>query len=589
MDTYHTNVRKVLQITKNLAEALRHLQHQDRPRLIWIDAICINQDDLEERSAEVSEMGSIYHNAREVIVWLGPADLNSKLALKTLNRIGSSVQYDKSDNTVSTTPGSWPASLGKDPEAMQSNKNCWLAIRDLLNRDWFYRLWVFQEIVLARNARVVVGYNTIDWEPFIGALRWVGTKSARLEQYFHNLRHSCRDIIFRLEEGCGSEVNVWHALDYSQTLDCSDQRDKLYGIRSILGDFYSGLIIADYSQSMERVYINFAKKWLAKGQELNFMNFCNVPLHLRTPSLPSWVPDFSRAATTTRFVRSECAGKSRAFASINDQDQLRLQGVLIGRITFVSSPATQTANNVTECCKEWLEIVTNSQNLEGESMSEASFLGTIAGGHNRETFPNSKVWRPTTADISAFLAGQKVKNDHILESRIRDAVVGRSLFRTSEGIFGLAPDGAKPGDSIAVMLGYENPVVLRPVVGLSEKHFQLLGACYLSSYMDGEALLGPLPSGWSARWEYVGDEKDLVMMYTNGSILTQQDPRMELPPDWRYVYGDKDNAEEVREIANMTEQYFENMKTGEVTKFDPRLTPALLKERGVAIEELIIV
>ena len=60
-------------ITHNLAIALRHLRHAKKPRILWIDALCINQDDLPERSAEVLEMGSIYSNARQVIVWLGPS------------------------------------------------------------------------------------------------------------------------------------------------------------------------------------------------------------------------------------------------------------------------------------------------------------------------------------------------------------------------------------------------------------------------------------------------------------------------------------------------------------------------------------
>ena len=60
--------RATLGITHNLAVALHHLRHSKKSRVLWIDAICINQDDLVERSAEVLEMGSIYGHAKEVIV-----------------------------------------------------------------------------------------------------------------------------------------------------------------------------------------------------------------------------------------------------------------------------------------------------------------------------------------------------------------------------------------------------------------------------------------------------------------------------------------------------------------------------------------
>ncbi|PMD32475.1 HET-domain-containing protein [Hyaloscypha variabilis F] len=64
-------------------------QHGDRTSpgsvgVVWIDAICINQDDIQERSLEVARMGFIYNKARQVIVWLGPHTENSELAIETL-------------------------------------------------------------------------------------------------------------------------------------------------------------------------------------------------------------------------------------------------------------------------------------------------------------------------------------------------------------------------------------------------------------------------------------------------------------------------------------------------------------------------
>ncbi|PVH78200.1 hypothetical protein DL98DRAFT_377834, partial [Cadophora sp. DSE1049] len=62
-----------IQITANLDDALRQLRYPDRPRLLWVDAISINQDDLAERSRQVRIMREIYTNAAQVVIWLGPA------------------------------------------------------------------------------------------------------------------------------------------------------------------------------------------------------------------------------------------------------------------------------------------------------------------------------------------------------------------------------------------------------------------------------------------------------------------------------------------------------------------------------------
>ncbi|KAH8900958.1 hypothetical protein GQ53DRAFT_611188, partial [Thozetella sp. PMI_491] len=66
---------KALGIRRNLEEALRHLRHRDKPRLLWIDAICINQDDRAEKADQVPLMRNIYSRAERTLVWLGqPGD-----------------------------------------------------------------------------------------------------------------------------------------------------------------------------------------------------------------------------------------------------------------------------------------------------------------------------------------------------------------------------------------------------------------------------------------------------------------------------------------------------------------------------------
>lgn len=77
---------KTCSIRENLFSALLHLRHWHTPRTLWIDALCINQEDNSERNHQVHQMGRIYQSALNVVVWLGPSDASSGVAMQFLKR-----------------------------------------------------------------------------------------------------------------------------------------------------------------------------------------------------------------------------------------------------------------------------------------------------------------------------------------------------------------------------------------------------------------------------------------------------------------------------------------------------------------------
>ncbi|KAL8656073.1 MAG: hypothetical protein Q9226_002793, partial [Calogaya cf. arnoldii] len=81
-----------LHVTQNLAVALQHLRLVDSTRDLWIDAVCVDQQNLEERGQQVERMSEIYHQAQQVVVWLGPSSKDSSLAIETLRSLGSKVE-----------------------------------------------------------------------------------------------------------------------------------------------------------------------------------------------------------------------------------------------------------------------------------------------------------------------------------------------------------------------------------------------------------------------------------------------------------------------------------------------------------------
>lgn len=108
-----------LPVTANLYAGLLHLRDQLIERILWVDAICIDQDTPEERAEQVQLMANIYCKANRVIVWLGEAVANGDRALNTI-RIAADKESTKSSDH-------------------QTNQQ---AILDLLQRPWFQRIWV---------------------------------------------------------------------------------------------------------------------------------------------------------------------------------------------------------------------------------------------------------------------------------------------------------------------------------------------------------------------------------------------------------------------------------------------------------------
>ena len=140
-------------VRSNLFAALKQLRLLDEPRPLWIDAICIDQKNNEEKNAQVPKMPHIYNGARNVCVWLGDEDEDqgSRLAFNYIRR---ALNLDDFDRLVadSRTPQEWQA------------------LASVMTKPWFSRRWVIQEIALAKRATIYCGTNQISWSEFAEAV-----------------------------------------------------------------------------------------------------------------------------------------------------------------------------------------------------------------------------------------------------------------------------------------------------------------------------------------------------------------------------------------------------------------------------------
>lgn len=593
--------RTTLGITHNLAIALYHLRHSKKSRVLWIDAICINQDDDVERSAEVLEMGSIYARAKQVIVWLGPSSEDSRLAIITLSRLGEGCSYDFQTGAVCLERDTWAYFLLNNSEALVSNAPSWFAIKDLLHREWFSRLWVYQEVLLAKKATVIVGNDGIDWEPFLNATHWFRRSLGELERLLddfksEDLTQSSIDAFLNLRSAHLNRYGGVHLnflLAMTSRMNCLNPRDRLYAIRSLAFPEVRSSIIPDYGVSVEEAFRDFTIRLIgADDYGINILTRCLLRNNPSTLQMPSWVPDFSSPNDTLSYFGFRACGRSK-FHGVVTNESLQLQAVKLATITTLLPPlqAGYTNTEIIEACRSW-EASCESSVYAGGGSTVNAFVDAVLGGWSSELFPSYSVLLSFEQCRKALESyGEEVESDDMerIATRfgelVRDRIRGECFFKTLEGFFGLCSESARAGDVVVIGLEVTSPLVLRPVTREGKSRYLVVGAAYLSGAMHAESFFGPIPVGWDVSHQYVNGY--YRTFFTHGDVLTQEDPRVALPPQWRYKYVPEED--EPNTPKEMRRYDFENVETKETTWHDPRLTPEALRERGVNLEEFTLV
>jgi hypothetical protein len=170
-----------LLVTENLFIALCHLRLEDAPRILWIDALSIDQSNNEEKGMQVGMMGKNFRFAFRVIAWLGPEANESGRAMEILGHIGSQIIVDWNSLIITAAPDCAQPSLVNKTAAVDLDSEDVAAIHHLISRQWYERLWVRQEIFLANSQAVVrCGSQTLLWTTFRRALFWLLWKVSQL-------------------------------------------------------------------------------------------------------------------------------------------------------------------------------------------------------------------------------------------------------------------------------------------------------------------------------------------------------------------------------------------------------------------------
>lgn len=265
-------------------------------RVIWADAICINQEDIEERESQVSIMGTIYRRAHRVITYIGPERDGSAegvaLAARLLHAFETRVRVDLQDSVGLARAGLPPVT-----------DKSWGALKELCLRRWAGRCWCAQEFLCNKNLIMMCGRTVFpDWTTLLSVVRLVYARqlpTAIIPGYDED-PDSLRDCLVSLIDLRSplqymmnpNKKKLLTLLQSFHPFQVSDPRDKIYSLLSHSLDHEDLGIEVDYSISPEELYSKVAAKMAVKYQDPRLL-LSNLHYKSLSDRLPSWVPDWS--------------------------------------------------------------------------------------------------------------------------------------------------------------------------------------------------------------------------------------------------------------------------------------------------------
>ncbi|KAH7385486.1 heterokaryon incompatibility protein-domain-containing protein [Phaeosphaeria sp. MPI-PUGE-AT-0046c] len=243
---------KYLAITDNLNVALRSLRLEDEDRILWVDAICIDQTNERERGHQVGQMGDIYSQAEQVIFWLGHTTSNVDLvmtALKQLERLSQkeagcnwSLSDKRWERLWFETRPDWNEQLCDRLKA---------GLRELMQRPWFERVWILQEVARARRAIISTGNWAISSPIFVVAPILINViPDPHCQAVLEIMPGTSRNCSW-----WSQKRDLYTILRKFRRSKASDPRDMIYALLGIMScdDTDSSSLQPDYSKTTKQV------------------------------------------------------------------------------------------------------------------------------------------------------------------------------------------------------------------------------------------------------------------------------------------------------------------------------------------------
>ena len=495
----------VIQVTLGLERALRHLRHSRHEALVvWIDAICIDQRNIEERSSQIQLMGSIYRQARRVLVWLGEETATSSMAIAFLERLNTECTLFELGDSLSSVALEQPWSTIRKLEFSSS----WESLGEFFSRPWWKRLWVLQEVALAHEVTMQCGNLQFD---FALVARPAALMSILMVDYEHAESHAVQDripdnikqtidiwlravrnlVTLKVRLNSSSGLHLMAALRYYFSYKCTDPRDMIYGLVGLVQQ-QTALepILPDYRLTTDLVFLQAAHYILDAEQNLEILSWKSYEHPTTEYDLPSWAPDWTK-------IREPCPISARwppslkmVASSITDKglnvgchETVTSKRVSVqGRILKVRGIRVDTLKEIGRICPlpratfgQFSSLSRGNLYRAQPRIQEAASWETIlnqgCGQHLNTTrlidFTNE------TSSITGLPRGHEVLLVDFDEYTYPDFDRLKYISITSRGYPCFIPPESQVGDFLCVLVSAKVPFILRRTDDGS--HFRLIG------------------------------------------------------------------------------------------------------------------
>lgn len=501
---------KQILITPSLSEVLHRVRFPHRPRTLWTDSVCINQDDLDEKGSQVALMGGIYRRSNRTLICVGEHDDgHAEPALSLIKDIDQEI--------FASLTQEWNSAPLIDENLALFHDTRWKSFQLLVNTPWFERGWVVQEAAHAQDGVVFWGACDFSWEMIMKTVIWMMRRAPQIALQFPAqldlpaMHAYCfaalkQDAIrpFSPKEYYWNDVNtVLYIFQSGRQYGMSDPRDRIYAFCDLPASDRSDKlqIVPSYHQSFPDVCRDLALNYLNVYEDLDILLYVSHDEDSIATDFVSWIPLWGPEKYACPGFQDQFAEPARLiekqqpiFSLGHGRDTLQLSGLRFAKIRMVSEVLDRDHLTFKSIADLWSKVSgLHYTKIATDCDLLSRFLGTlcfcIIDLQTRKHFQNMAAFGIKVLDAAAR-EGKCIIDYERWKARARGgdpdkflswigmAAFNRRFVVTDRG-YGMAPAIAQADDECVVLVGGKAPFLLRKtdVAG----SFKLVGHMFHSS------------------------------------------------------------------------------------------------------------
>jgi hypothetical protein len=326
-------------ITANLSSALFALWNRKGRNVkslrVWVDAICINQDDTYERGQQIQRMQQIYSRAAEVVARIGPFGdkLVSRETLDHLSRIRS---HGSGGGTSAAAMPPAPS-----PPSLYELK----AYQNFFDEEYWKRSWIIQEITVASKVKILYADLEFSWEEVATVLSMLNSLPDH-GGHGSSHQHLGPSHLLKFREHYMDDnkpITLFHALSWTLHTKATDPRDKIFALLGLCYDGFRLVQVPNYKQSLESIIAQMSRLMLSRLRSLELV--CLKGISTERNGMPTWAPNWpslwaGRTTTTQEksIIENQISFSFNPVLESSTDLAIDVEVVRVGQIIGLASP-----------------------------------------------------------------------------------------------------------------------------------------------------------------------------------------------------------------------------------------------------------